>query len=162
MDLVYVGKIVNTHGIKGEIRIKSDFELKSRVFVVGMEVVIANKTYVIKSYRVHKGFDMITLEGIDDINQVIPFKGKGLFIRRDFLELKNDEFILEDVIGLEVICNEESLGHIKDYQTGPNSLLIVSYLNKNYYIPLSGDFIQRVDVLNNKIYVEEKTKGLIL
>lgn len=162
MELVYVGKIVNTHGIKGEIRIKSDFELKSQVFEVGREVVIANRTYVIKSYRIHKEFDMITLEGFDDINQVLPFKGKGLFIRRDFLNLGKDDYILEDLLGCNIILNDELLGKVIDYQTGMNQLLIVSYNDKNYYIPLNGDFIDHVDVDNEKIFVTEGVRGLIL
>lgn len=162
MELVYVGKIVNTHGIKGEIRVKSDFELKSRVFEVGKEIVIANKTYVIASYRVHKGFDMITLEGFDDINQVLPFKGKGLFIRRDYLDLGDKDYILEDLIGCDIILNDEVLGRVTDYQTGMNQLLIVNFNNKTYYIPLNGDFIKSVDASNNKIFVNEDIKGLII
>lgn len=162
MELVYVGKIVNTHGIKGEIRVKSDFELKSRVFEVGKEIVIANNTYKITSYRIHKEFDMITLEGFDDINQVLPFKGKGLFIRRDFLELNDDDYILEDLLGCDIILDNEILGKVADYQVGMNKLLNIKYNDKTYYIPLNGNFIKKVDVLENKIYVDESVKGLIL
>ena len=57
---VYVGKIVSTHGIKGEIRILSDFDYKEKVFKVGNKLIIENKEYTIKSYRKHKNYDMVT------------------------------------------------------------------------------------------------------
>ena len=68
MDKVYVGKIVSTHGIKGEIRILSNFQFKSKVFVVGKKIIIDDKDYVIKSYRHHKNFEMVTLNEYNDIN----------------------------------------------------------------------------------------------
>ena len=68
MQKVYVGKVVGTHGIKGEIRIISDFQFKDKVFVVGNSLVINDKDYVIRSYRKHKNFDMVTLNDYNDIN----------------------------------------------------------------------------------------------
>ena len=58
MDLVYVGKIVNTHGIKGELRIKSDFERKELVFKIGNKIIIENVEHIIRTYRFHKIFDI--------------------------------------------------------------------------------------------------------
>ena len=60
--MINVGKIVSTHGIKGELRILSDFEYKDKVFVVGNELIINNKPYKIRTYRRHKNFDMVTLD----------------------------------------------------------------------------------------------------
>ncbi|MBQ1551268.1 MAG: hypothetical protein IIZ67_04110, partial [Bacilli bacterium] len=51
MNKVYIGKIVNTHGIKGELRIRSDFPYKDRVFLIGNNLIIDDKEYNIKSYR---------------------------------------------------------------------------------------------------------------
>ena len=72
MNKVMLGKYVNTHGIKGEIRIKSNFPYKSKVFKINNEIIINDVPYIIKSYRVHKDYDMITLDGINSIND-IPF-----------------------------------------------------------------------------------------
>ena len=71
MNNVYIGKVVNTHGIKGEIRILSDFPYKDKVFLIDNEIIIGNNKYIIKSYRVHKGYDMVTLDGYNDINDVL-------------------------------------------------------------------------------------------
>ena len=71
MDKIYIGKVVKPHGIKGEIRIFSDFPFKDKVFVIGNKLIIDDKTYEIKSYRVHKGYDMVTLDDFSDINQIM-------------------------------------------------------------------------------------------
>ena len=162
MDNVFVGKIVNTRGIKGEIRILSDFELKDQVFKVGKTVIINHQEFIIKSYRVHKNFDMITLEGFDDINQVLPFKGLSLFVKRSDLNLDENDYLLEDLIGMKVQVNEEELGVVEDYNRGQNSLLHISYKDKKYYIPLNETFIEKIDLVNNKILAKEMVKELIL
>ena len=58
MNKIYIGKVVNTHGIKGEIRILSNFEYKDKVFKVNNKLIIGDKTYEIKSHRIHKGYNM--------------------------------------------------------------------------------------------------------
>ena len=68
MEKIYLGRIVSTHGIKGEIKIKSTFPYKEKAFRVGNKVMIDDKSYEIKSYRVHKQFDMVTLDDYHDIN----------------------------------------------------------------------------------------------
>ncbi|MCH5166498.1 MAG: 16S rRNA processing protein RimM [Erysipelotrichales bacterium] len=162
MDFVFLGKIVNTHGIKGEFRIKSDFERKDLVFKIGGLIYIDSTPYEITSYRVHKGYDMVTIKGFNDINQVLPFKGKNVFIDRNSLNLSNEEYILEDLIGCEVILGDFILGKVIDYAPGVNALIEVDYNKKKYYIPIKGNFIRCVDKDNKKIYVTEETKGLIL
>lgn len=162
MDLVFIGKVVNTHGIKGEFRIKSDFERKDLVFNVGKSIIIDNNMYEITSYRVHKEYDMVTIKGFNDINQVLGFKGKNVFIDRNSLELGNNDYIYDDLIGCDIILNDEILGHVSDYIMGKNPLIEVIFNEKKYYIPLNGNFILNVDKERMKINVSEETKGLIL
>ena len=70
MKYVLIGKLVNTHGLKGEVRILSDFKYKDKIFIPGMKIYIGKnkEKQVINSYRKHKIFDMITLLGFNDIN----------------------------------------------------------------------------------------------
>ena len=65
MNLIYIGKLVNTHGLKGEVRIISDFKYKNDVFKVNNNVYINDVKYTINSYRSHKMFDMVTLSDIN-------------------------------------------------------------------------------------------------
>ena len=105
MSKVVLGKYVNTHGIKGEIRIKSNFKYKERVFQKGREIIINNQSYLIKSYRVHKEYDMVTLEGISDINK-IPFEKNTLVYIDKEKYLNNKEYLDEDLIGFMAYNNE--------------------------------------------------------
>ena len=99
MNKLLIGKYVTTHGIKGEIRIKSDFNEKEKVFKVGNEIII-DKPYIITSYRVHKGYDMVTLEGINRIEDIINLKNSIVYIDRD--KYFTDEVIEDDLIGYKV------------------------------------------------------------
>ena len=159
MDLVYVGKIVNTHGIKGELRIKSDFEKKELVFVIGNKIIIDNEEHTIRTYRFHKIFDMITIDKYDNINDVLKYVGKNVYVSRESLKLKNDDYLLSDLVGLNVIFNDTVYGIVKDYSNTLNPLLQIEY-NKTYYIPINSNFIKNVDLENKKIIVEN-IEGLI-
>ena len=59
MELVVVGKLVNTHGLKGEVKIKSDFERKDLIFKKGKKLIIDNTEFVIKNYKVYKDTDLL-------------------------------------------------------------------------------------------------------
>ena len=67
-DFIYIGKIVNTHGLKGEVRILSNFEYKDKVFIPGIKYYLGRKKeeVLVKTYRHHKSFEMITMEGYND------------------------------------------------------------------------------------------------
>ena len=160
MDLVYVGKIVNTHGIKGELRIRSDFEKKDLVFKVGNKIIIDKEEHIIRTYRYHKIFDMITIDEYDNIIDVLCFVGKNVYVSRDSLKLSDSEYLLSDLIGLNVIFNDTVYGIVKDYSNDLNPLLKIEY-DKNYYIPIKGDYIKNVDLINKKIFVEN-IEGLII
>lgn len=160
MDLVYVGKIVNTHGIKGELRIKSDFERKDLVFKVGNKIIIDNEEHVIRSYRYHKIFDMITIDEYDNINDVLKYVGKNVFVSRLSLKLKTSEYLLSDLIGLNVVSNDMIYGIVKDYSNDINPLLKIEF-DKNYYIPINSNYIKSVD-LEKKVIIVDNIEGLII
>ena len=163
MCFIKIGKLVNTHGIKGEVKILSDFTKKDLVFKKDFVLYIGyeKEPFVINSYRFHKIFDMVLFEGISNINEVLDLKGKDVYVRRDDLKLNSADYLLEDLIGLSVIENNEALGKVTEimYNNG-NNLLCISG-KSNFYIPLKGDFIKKVD-LPNKVIEVENTKGLII
>lgn len=160
MDLVYVGKIVNTHGIKGELRIKSDFEKKDLVFKVGGKIIIDKEEHIIRSYRVHKVFDMITIDELDNINDVLCYVGKKVYVSRDSLKLSKKDYLLSDLIGLNVVFNDKVYGIVKDYSNDVNPLLQIEY-DTNYFIPINSNYIIDVDLENKKIIVDD-ILGLII
>ncbi|HPF82731.1 MAG TPA: ribosome maturation factor RimM [Bacilli bacterium] len=161
MDFLYLGEIVNTHGIKGEIRIISDFKYKSDVFKIGNNLYIGKEKdqEIINSYRVHKNYDMVTLKGINDINDVLKYKGKKVYINRD--EFKFDGILYEDIIGLDVYSDDKKIGYVSSIvKSSAHPILVVIVDKKEKYIPYIDEFIMNVDLDKKRIDVK-LIKGLI-
>ena len=155
-DFVYIGKIVNTHGIKGELRLLSKFSYKERVFVKGMTIYIGrNKEKCeITSYRHHKCFEMITLKGYTNINEVLKYKGALVYVDRCDLELSSKEYLIDDLINLPVFKDNEEIASVIKLEeiTDKNSVLWISYNNKEVAIPFNDNFV-KVDIENKRIDV---------
>jgi 16S rRNA processing protein RimM len=156
MDFIYLGKIVNTHGIKGEIRILSDFDHKELVFVPKFHIYVDKEEFIIKTYRVHKNYDMVTLEGITDINDALRLKGKNVYINRDdVIGIIFDE----DYIDLEVYT-DHLIGKVSDIRKGIKYDFLVIKGKKEYLVPKIDEFVKNIDFDNKKIYLND-IKGLI-
>lgn len=164
MDYLYIGKIVNTHGLKGELRILSKFEFIDKVFVKGFKFYIgeSKECHTVTSYRHHKTFEMVTFEGFTNINEVLYLKGKNVYINKEDLVLNKDEYLDEDLIGLKVISNNKEKGIIKDIEeNGGNKLLIVESNNKEVLIPYNKAFIKSINI-NDKIVEINEIEGLFV
>lgn len=155
MDNVYIGKIVNTHGIKGELRIMSDFPFKEKVFKVGNKLIIDGSTYVIRSYRVHKNFDMVTLNDYKDINEVLFLLRKKVNFSKDALNLAADEVLDEDLLTFKVLTNEGKTGIIEEifFASRDNKILRVKF-DKEILIPYNSPMIVKIDKNKKELYVE--------
>ena len=162
-EYIYLGKVANTHGIKGEIRIKSDFEKKDIVFKNGFNIYFGPKKLkeTINTYRIHKDYDMVTLEGINDINDVLKYKGAAVYVKRDDLNLDNNDYVLEDLIGFSIKENDNILGIVEDFMYNNKSILLTIKGQKNFYIPYNDVYIKKVD-MENKIIETNNAEDLIL
>lgn len=163
MTYIYLGKVVNTHGIKGEIRILSNFEKKDLVFKKGMHLYFG-KSYVeeeIVTYRHHKEYEMVTLKNYQNINEVLKYLKEPVYCQKEELSLKDNEYLLEELIGLNVIENGESIGKVKEIVYNNSNVLLYITSTKNFYIPHNEEYIKKVDLQAKEIIVEH-TKGLIL
>lgn len=154
MKKINIGKIVSTHGIKGELKILSSFPYKERVFGVGKKILIDEKEYVITSYRVHKKYDMITLEGYSNINDVLSFLKKNVYVKEEDLHLLEDEILDEDLIQFEVLTKEGKRGIIKEifYASETNKILRVQF-EKEVLIPMNSEMITKIDKEKKEIIV---------
>lgn len=157
MDFVCIGKIVNTHGVKGELRLLSDFEYKSRVFKTGARIYIDEKEYIINSYRFHKIFDMITLLGYTNINEVLHLKTKKVYCNRADLNLGDDEYLISDLIGLEVYFKDQLFGKITDVSRDKNPLMTI---DRKKLVPYNNNFIEKID-FDKKCIVLKNCEGLL-
>lgn len=162
MNYIYLGEIVNTHGIKGEVRIVSDFKFKNDVFKIGKNLYVGNSKVkeIINTYRVHKNYDMVTFKGINDINDVLKYKGKKVYIMRE--EFEFDGILDEDVIGLDVFSKDKKIGIVEDILKSNAHPILEVKNDKNVisYIPFIDAFVLNVDLKNKRIDIEE-IEGLI-
>src|SRR5574344_912617 len=150
MNLVYIGDLINTHGIKGEVRIISEFEKKNLVFKVGNILKIFNTSLEITSYRTHKNYDMVTFKGIDSIEDVLKFKGEKVYIDRDLYDLG---YLTTDLVGYDVF-SDKYIGKISEIMDSPkNDILVVTNESHRSLIPYIKEFIKEVDFKNKKIIV---------
>ncbi len=155
MSYIYLGKITNTHGLKGEIRILSDFLKKEEVFKEGFNIYIGQNKIkeVIKSYRHHKQYEMITLEGINNIDEVLKYKGEKVYILKSDLNLACDEVLLEELKDYIIVNGNNKYGYVKDFYKTKNNILLYIQYNKNYYIPYMEEFIKSIDKVKKEILV---------
>lgn len=158
MNIIYVGKIVNTHGIKGEIRITSDFEKKDLVFRDGFKIYIGSnyQEEIVNTYRKHKNYDMITLKGINDINDVLKYKGEKVYINKEDLNLRESDYLINDLIGFQIRCNNTNYGQVISIEKSKAHILLkVSKNNKNYYIPYLKEFVTNINLNKQEIEVKQ-------
>ena len=145
--MIRIGKYVNTHGIKGEIRILSDFSRKDLVFKKGFKIYIKDNEFVINSYRKHKDYDMVTLEGINNINDIIDLKGNYVYIKREDI----NGFIDEDLYEYSVIIKDKEYKIINIIENKAHKILV---LNNNVMVPYVKEFIEKKDDIEKKLYMK--------
>ena len=162
MNYVYIGKIVNTHGIRGEVRLLSNFRYKDKVFIKNMNIYIGKDKIreVIISYRHHKNFDMICIEGYNNINDVLKYKGSYVYVNKDDIILDDGCYLDEDLVGLDVIIGNDKVGVIKRIDNGKQSLFVVKTEKGDCLIPYVSDIIEKID-LDCGCIIFRDIKGLI-
>lgn len=151
MNFKYIGEIVNTHGIKGEIKIRSDFEHKKELFIKNRKLYIGTKKeeVIIENYRVHKDYDMITMKGINNINDVLPYKGEMIYVNID--DLDKTLIFQEDYIGYEAYTNNNYLGIISAIiKSKAHSIFEIDGQN-HYLVPNHKEFIEHIDSEKKRI-----------
>ncbi|EKN63861.1 16S rRNA processing protein RimM [Schinkia azotoformans MEV2011] len=157
-----VGKIVNTQGIKGEIRVISSTDFPEERFRKGniLYIEVAPNDLIevkVSSHRLHKNFHLLTFAGFNNINDVEKYKGKMLKISEDQLnDLDEGEFYYHEIIDCEVFTDDgEKLGTIKEILSpGANDVWVVKRPgDKDLLLPYIEDVVKEVDVENKKVIV---------
>ncbi len=141
MDKIYIGKIVNTHGVKGELRIRSNFEFKDKVFKINNKLIIGDKEYNIRSYRKHKTFDMVCLDDYTNINDVLFLVGNKVYFDKEKLGLSNNEEIDKDLLEYKVIIGE-SEGKVEEIMDTGNNKVLRVFTDREYLVPYNEAFVK--------------------
>ncbi|WP_130806913.1 ribosome maturation factor RimM [Senegalia massiliensis] len=157
MKNIKVGKIINTHGIRGELKVLPLTDDPKR-FSDLKEIYIDDDSYYIQKVGYKKNFPIIKLKEYSNINDVLKFKEKYIYISEENLvDLEEDSYFIFQIKGLKVFTLEGlEVGIVKDVLTpGANDLYVVKSENKNkeYLIPAVKEFIKEIDLENKKIII---------
>lgn len=159
-----VGKIVNTQGIKGEVRVISRTDFPEKRYKAGniLYLFLPNSKepieLTVKSHRTHKNFELLTFEGLTSINEVEKFKEGILKVPESQLDqLEEDEFYFHEIIGCLVFTTSgEELGKITEILTpGANDVWVIKGKGgKEILIPYIRDVVKKVDVQEKTVLIE--------
>ena len=150
-----VGKIVNTHSLKGEVKVISSTDFEEERFKKGSKLLITRgnqliREVVVQSYRNHKNFLLVKFEGIDSVEEAEKLKNLQIKIDSDEVgELEENEFYFHEIIGCQVFDeNDRNLGEIIDILTpGANDVWVIKgEEGKEILIPYIEDVVKQIDI----------------
>ncbi|MCD8024682.1 MAG: ribosome maturation factor RimM [Candidatus Gastranaerophilales bacterium] len=159
MEYISIGKILNFHGIKGEAKIG----FSNQALIASVKEVYAglSKTKFKVSYvRFHKNFAIVKFEEINSINELIEYKGENIYLLKETVEknLDKNEFLIDDLIGINVFDNEENfIGHVEEIQKSKaNDILCIKSDTKENLIlvPFVSELVPIVDIKAKKIIIK--------
>jgi len=152
---IEVGEMVNTFGIKGEIKVYPYVDYLDQI----KKIYIKNEEFTVSKMRYQKNVAIMKLKGIDDINLIEKYKGATVYIdEADLPELPEGKYYIKDLIGMDVITDEgKVLGKLDDvFNTGANDIYQVGEI----LLPGTDEVLKKIDIENRQIIVH-LIKGLI-
>lgn len=159
-DLLQVGIITSTHGVRGEVKVYPTTDdprrfrrLKEVVLDTGKE----KMNLEIEGVKFFKQFVILKFKGLDNINDIEKYRQKSLYVtRKNAVRLQRDEYFIADLIGLKVQDEDgKELGTVKDViETGANDVYKVEMADgKSLLLPAIKQCILNVDVENGTMQV---------
>lgn len=155
MPQIEIGKIVNTHGLKGHLKVEpwcdgiETFEYLNRVFVNNIE-------YGIESVKIQKNIFLLKLKELDTIEEAEKLKNKVVYANEDEMPpLSEGTFYIRDIMGLSVYDGEKLIGKIFDWiETGANNVYVIKRPNgKDVLIPAIDSVVKEIDIENKRMSV---------
>ncbi|AEJ22988.1 16S rRNA-processing protein RimM [Weissella koreensis KACC 15510] len=163
MSLYKVGTIVNTHGIKGEVRVISTTDFSTERFVPGNKMVIGAKNNVeveIATVRNHKQFILLSFKDLQNINFIEKYKGMDLMVDDTQIPvLDQNEYFYHDIVGLSIINNEDQsvIGTVKEILELPaNDVWVIQRKQgSDLLIPFTEQVVKEINL-------DDKTAKVVL
>lgn len=159
-DILQVGVITSTHGIRGEVKVFPTTDDANRFKKLKNVILDTGKEKIdleIEGVKFFKQFAILKFKGIDNINDIEKYKGKNLFVTREnAVKLKKDEYFIADLIGLRVVDEDDrAVGTLTDViETGANDVYAVTMENgKEILLPAIKQCILEVNMEEERIRV---------
>ncbi len=157
MERVIIGKIVNTHGIKGELKVKTSSDFIEERFKKGNHVLIDDCgnmiDMVVKTMRIHKGHVLVSFDNYQDINLVEKYKGCTMYALKDTSLLEDGEYYVGDLIDCDVYDQDCFIGKVTDVQLYEHHDVLVVEGKQKILIPYVDAFVIDEDIENKCIHV---------
>lgn len=155
LETIKVGRIVNAHGIRGEVRVQPrdadpTFITRFKTFLINGQEVTPTENHV------HKSVVLMKFPGVDDMDAALALKDKDLYVRRADARLPKGEYFDDELLGLQVYNAEtgELLGELQRVDPYPAHKVYTVRGEREYLIPaVQGAFIQSVDLDANRMEV---------
>ena len=161
-NLIDVGEIVNTHGLRGEVKVNIRTDAPE-VFEIFDELYLKGEKYEVQSVRYQKNCVLLKLRGIDDVDMAERYRGQILYAEKEiFSELPDDTYLVADIIGLVLKDSSVEYGVITDViTTGSNDVYTVKGSDGKYiYVPAIKSVIKEINISDGFVLVE-MPKGLL-
>jgi len=143
--LLWIGTIVNTHALKGEVRVLTDIDNIEKRFAIGNKIFFYDKDnnqseLIITGMRLHKNFILLMFKGYDNINDIEWIKSKEIYAIPE--DLKENEYFLSELLGKKVYNNNKFIGIISSFmEQGSYDSMIIKLTNgKKTNIPIVDEF----------------------
>ena len=161
-NLIDVGEIVNTHGLRGEVKVNVRTDVPE-VFEIFTELYLKGEKYEVQSVRYQKNCVLLKLRGIDDVDVAEKYRGQILYAEKEiFSDLPEDTYLVADIIGLTLKDADIEYGVITDViTTGSNDVYTVKGSDGKYiYVPAIKSVIKEINISEGFVMVE-MPKGLL-
>lgn len=152
-EMIFIGKSTSTFGIKGELKVRSDFNYLDKAYKIGNVILINNIEHKISGVRYHKNHVLLKIDNLENINDVLDYVGYNIYIKRSDLNLSSNEYLDSDLINSDVINDGINLGKVIDVIRGVNPLIKVRG-KVIFYIPYVDEYIINFDLENKKLYTK--------
>ena len=151
LQFVEAGEIVTTHGVKGEMKVLPWLDSPEDLCDFD-RCRIDGKEYEIEACRVQKTCNLVKLSGIDTMEAAQAMRGKTVELYRE--DIDDEVIFAAELIGMEVFCEGELIGKIKEVLDYPGNSVYVIKGTREYMIPAVKEFILSTDMEKNEMQVK--------
>lgn len=160
MEKVHIGYVQGVHGLRGDLKIRSNFEFADKVLTNGNVLLLNDEEHTITNCKFYKGFYLTTIDNLKDINLVEKYIGFDVYYDRAKLNLKEGEYLIEDLIGLEIVCAGKVWGKVTDVYNNSIYKILEVNNNRRWLIPVVDEYVIKLDFDNKKVECKN-IEGLI-
>ena len=155
MEYILIGKIINTFGIKGELKVEIHTDFVEERYSAGSVFYIGDEKTEYKSsgYRIHKGFVLLSLKGYEDINLVENLRNKKIYIKDSDLKTLNNAYYFKDLMDCGVYMDNELKGKVISVEEGKTSsyIRVEKKDGSTNLVPVLDVYLEKVDINNKRI-----------